>query len=70
MTRVRYLGLSDPRQAFEDLRPLHKALIRMMMRCKPFGPDYLVLSAAKAALETAAYHFTREPNFYAGKPHG
>lgn len=31
---------------------------------------YLILAAAQKALETAAYHFTRDTAFYSGKPHG
>jgi hypothetical protein len=42
----------------------------MMTQCRPFGPDYMILAAAKKALDTAAYHFTREPDFYAAKPPG
>ena len=34
---------------------------------RPFGPDYLVLSVTKA-LDTADYHFTREPDFFSLKP--
>jgi hypothetical protein len=70
MNQVRYLGVSDPHKAFEELKPLQRRLIRMMTQCRPFGPDYLILSAAKTALDTAAYHFTRDPNFYAAKPPG
>lgn len=70
MVRQRYLGLSDPHKAFEELKPLRAALIRMQARCRPFGPDYLVLSAATKALDTAAFHFTRDPNFFALKPPG
>jgi hypothetical protein len=35
---------------------------------RPFGPDYLILSAVLKALDTADYHFTREPSFNASKP--
>lgn len=70
MTKVRYHGLQNPKESFEELRPLQRNLIRMMTRCRPFGPDYMILDAAKKALDTAAYHFTREPDFYALKPPG
>jgi hypothetical protein len=69
MVAQRYLGVSNPRGAFEALRPLHKELIRLKAQCRPFGPDYLILDAVQAALVTAAYHFTREPDFYSLKPH-
>jgi len=35
---------------------------------RPFQSDYLILDAVKKALDTAAYHFAREPHFYATKP--
>ena len=70
MVQVRYLGVREPKKAFEELKPFHASLIRMMTKCRPYGPDYLVLFAAKSALDTAAYHFTREPNFYGHKPPG
>lgn len=62
---MRYTGLTDARALFEDLRPLHARLLAMQGRLRPFGSDYLVLEAALKALTTAAYHFTREPDFYA-----
>ena len=37
------------------------------MKGQPFGPDYLILDAVDKALETAAYHLTREPSFCATK---
>ena len=43
-------------------------VIEMQMRCRPFGTDYVILEAVNKALDTAAYHFTREPNFFALKP--
>lgn len=39
----------------------------MQGRVRPFGPDYLILDAVKTALDTAAYHFTSEPDFFALK---
>lgn len=64
VTRVRYTGLNDPHVVFEELRPLHGRLVAMQGRLRPFGSDYLVLEAALKALTTAAYHFTREPDFF------
>lgn len=69
MVVVRYMGLLQPKAAFEELRPLHEALIRMQMQYRPFGPDYLVLYAAQQALVEAARHFTGDPDFYAARPH-
>lgn len=65
MTRVRYTGLADARALFESLRPMHARLLAMQARLRPFGSDFLVIEAVLKALTTAAYHFTREPEFYA-----
>jgi len=68
VVRVRYTGVSRPKEAFEALRPFHASLIRLQTQCRPFGPDYLVLDVVKKALNTAAYHFTGEPDFFALRP--
>lgn len=68
MVPVRYPGVPDPTQAFAELRPLWARLIAMQTKVRPFGPEYLILDAAKKALDTAAYHFTHEPDFFAAKP--
>jgi hypothetical protein len=70
MVKMTYVGVSDAKRQFEALRPLHKDLMQMQMKCRPFGPDYLILSAATTALHTAAYHFTGEPDFYSSKSPG
>ncbi len=68
MIQVRYTGIANPRAAFDELRPLRKRLIDMQDRFRPFGPDYHVLAAAQKALDTAAFHFTGDPSFFAVKP--
>lgn len=68
MIQVRYTGLLNPATAFDELRPLRKRLVDMRDRYRPFGPDYHVLAAAQKALDTAAYHFTGDPDFFAIKP--
>jgi hypothetical protein len=65
MTRVRYTGIHDPKQAFEALAPLRRQIIQLQTRVRPFGVDYLILQTVTKALDTAAYHFTGEPDFYA-----
>lgn len=65
MVRVTYVGLADPAQEFETLRPCVVRLRDLQRRCKPFGRDYHAIAIAIAGLETAAYHFTRQPHFYA-----
>jgi hypothetical protein len=68
MVRQTYTGITNPRAEFERLRPFRNELIRMKTQLRPFGPDYLILEALDKALTTAAYHFTREPDFYSFKP--
>jgi len=68
MVQLRYAGLGDATAAFAALAPLRERLIGMQGTVRPFGPDYLILSAVVKALDTAAYHFTREPDFFALKP--
>jgi hypothetical protein len=63
-----YTGLVDAKGAFAGLKPMRERLIALQEKCRPFGSDYLILDAVKKALDTAAYHFTREPDFYAAKP--
>lgn len=68
MVQVRYPGVANAVEAFARLRPFRDEIIRMQTRVRPFATDYLILDALKKALETAAYHFTREPDFFAMKP--
>ena len=68
MVKVRYLGIASPKTAFEELKPLRAKLIALQDKCRPFHTDYLILHAAQKALDTAAYHFTGDPNFFASKP--
>jgi hypothetical protein len=68
MVRTRYTGISNPKAEFEALRPSYKALIQMQSRCRPFGPEYHILSAAAEALRTAAFHFTGDSTFYSLQP--
>lgn len=65
MVQMRYPGLADPLREFEELRPYVTKLREMQRRCRPFGRDYHAIAIAIDGLETAAYHFTRRPHFYA-----
>ena len=59
--------LSDPQEAvaaFRELTPYNDRLRALQGRCRPFGRDYMALEIARQSLESAAYHFTREPRFY------
>lgn len=53
--------------AFEALTPYVEQLRRLQSRCRPFGRDWAALDIAKQSLESAAFHFTREANFYGAK---
>ena len=68
MVRMSYPGITNPKAAFERLRPFRQELLRMKDQVRPFGSDYLILEALDKALTTAAYHFTREADFFSGKP--
>ncbi|HEV2530332.1 hypothetical protein [Phenylobacterium sp.] len=70
MVRRNYVGMRDPVARFEELEPLVDKLRALRLTCKPFGRDYHALSIALEAMDSTAYHFTRRPHFYAGKPHG
>lgn len=70
MAKQNYAGIGDPVAAFDKLAPYVHQLRLMQQKCRPFGRDYLAIAIALDALETTAYHFTRRPHFYAGKPHG
>ena len=67
MVQVRYGGIPSPKEAFAELKPFRARIIAMQGKVRPFGPDYLILDAVKTALDTAAYHFTSEPDFFAIK---
>jgi hypothetical protein len=63
MVKVRYLGIGDPRAAFEELRPYRQRLVDLQSRCRPFKTEFLILYAAQAALDAAAHYFTGDPQF-------
>ncbi|MDQ0462559.1 hypothetical protein QO010_000307 [Caulobacter ginsengisoli] len=65
MVKINYVGLGDPKAHFEALGEYRHKLLEMRKKHRPFGTDFLILDAAIKALDTAAYHFTREPDFYA-----
>jgi hypothetical protein len=68
MVKMNYVGITDPHRAFAELKPFRDRLIALKGKLRPFHTDYLILDAVQKALDTAAYHFTREPDFYAMKP--
>jgi hypothetical protein len=70
LTQIRYVGVTNPKAVFDELRPYRRARIKMKAGCRPFGPEYLILTAAQEALDTACFHFTRDPTFYVAPPHG
>lgn len=73
MTKVVYVGISDPAREFEALRPAHSLTIKMMMKCKPFSADYVALLKITEAMNAAAGHFMPQPavtSFFGSKPTG
>lgn len=61
--------LRDRREAiaaFKALSPYADRLRQLLLRCRPYGRDYLALLIAKESLETAAFHFTQVASFYGG----
>lgn len=68
MIQRTYLGLGPPdraRDEFAALTPWVLDLKALQQECPRLGPDWLALSIPLDALQTAAYHFTRRPDFYA-----
>jgi hypothetical protein len=62
-----YYGLGPPDiavAAFERLIPWVIELLAMQAECRPMGPDYMAVGVALDGLQTAAFHFTRRPDFY------
>jgi hypothetical protein len=47
-------GVADPKAAFGELRAFRNQLLAMQNQVRPFGPDYLILSAVGQTLDTAA----------------
>jgi len=70
MVKVTYLGVTDPGREFAALRPAHDRLLAMMRRCRPMGPEYLLLMRARDALDEAARHFTKDPCVFGGSHRG
>ena len=68
MVRVRYVGITDAKRVFAELRPYRERLIALQGRCQPFHADFLILHAAQKAPDAAAHYFTGDPNFFALKP--
>ena len=64
-----YPGVPDAQRKFEELRPLVEQLREMQRGCRPFGRDYHAIAIALEAIETTAFHFTREPHFYTARGH-
>lgn len=70
MIQRRYGDPRNPTAEFEAMRPAFEAARRMMDQVRPQSPDYLVLHAVTTAMNTAAFHFLRDPYFFGAKPHG
>ncbi len=57
MVLVRYLGLSNPRQSFAELKAYRTKLIDMGMTYRPFSDDYKAIHDAVDALDEVAKRF-------------
>lgn len=68
VVKVRRTGVADAKPYFDRLRPGRDTLIELQGKYRPFGPEFLILEAVKKALDTAAHHFTGDPNFYSLRP--
>lgn len=42
-------------------------LRHMQRHCRPFGSDYSTIAISLAALDEAAYHFTKQRAFYGSR---
>jgi len=67
MVKITYVGVADPVARFEALRPCVQLLRQMQRQCRPFGRDYHAIAIALEGLDSAAYHFTRRPQFFANE---
>ncbi|THD74361.1 MAG: hypothetical protein E7812_18740 [Phenylobacterium sp.] len=71
MARARsFSNPMNPRAEFEALKPAFDTIIKLQTTVRPYGPDYIILTAVTKAMGTAAFHFLRDPNFFGSKPHG
>ena len=67
MVHRTYVGLGPPdhaRRHFSDLTPWVLELKGLQAEFAAMTPDWLALNIALDALQTAAYHFTRRPDFF------
>jgi hypothetical protein len=53
--------------AFKALAPHVDRLRALQLRCRPMGRDYLAIAMVRESLESAAFHFTHEDNFYGSR---
>ncbi|MGH7022117.1 MAG: hypothetical protein ACREEB_00850 [Caulobacteraceae bacterium] len=68
MVQIRYTGITNPNAAFARLKPFRDELIALSGKVRPTSTDYKILHVLIGALDTTAYHFTREPDFFATRP--
>lgn len=67
MAHRTYYGLGPADAAvreFDTLRPYVGQMLDLQRECVSMGPDYMAMAIALDGLQTAAYHFTRRPDFY------
>jgi len=62
-----YVGLGSPEAAvrdFDALAPYVVEMLAMEAECSAYGSDRAAMGVALDGIKTAAYHFTRRPDFY------
>ena len=67
--RLRYLGLVNPSQRLEALRPARDALITMLRAYSPTSPEHRALGDAITAIDTLAKIIADEPDLFLSKRH-
>ena len=69
MVRLRYLGLVNPSQRLETLRPARDALIAMLRAYAPTSVEHHALGDAITAIDNLAKVIADEPDLFLSKRH-
>ena len=69
MVRRSYLGLINPSQRLEALRPARDALIAMLRAYCPTSPEHRALGDAIIAIDNLAKIIADEPDLFLSKRH-
>ena len=69
MVRLRYLGLVNPSQRLEALRPARDALISMLRAYSPTSSEHRALGDAISAIDNLAKVIANEPELFLSRRH-